>query len=354
MKRKTYKLLSVAKQGLFALALAVMPSLGYAQATYSLNYTGSVQILNLSAGPYQIECWGGDGGWGGTASALTGTGGVGGYSKGVYTVASPTTIYIYVGGKGQSSNTTGATMTTAVGGWNGGGNGWSGGSNNNYRGGGGGGTDVRTTLNAVYADRIIVAGGGGGAGGSTGTPATWVGSGGNGGGTSGQDGVLAGSQNTHNGKGGTQSTGGAGGVYATTNIGVAGSFGLGGDGGGTSNVFPAGGGGGGWYGGGGGATQGGGGGGGSAYIGGVTSGTTIMYGEPGFVPNPDVTGDGYVIITQLAIPCTASIETPTITGSVPENSICLHAGEIENFGIVYPGVAYIGVNYNWLASSSPN
>lgn len=298
MKSNSYRLLSGVKQELCTLVLSVLSITAFAQASYTFNFTGGAQTLNISAGMYEIHAWGANGGAGGDASVLSGTGGIGGYSYGVYTAATPTTLYIYVGEKGQSTNSSGANMATALGGWNGGGAGWSGSSNSYYRGGGGGGTDVRLTQNTIYSDRIIVAGGGGGAGGSSGTPATWVGSGGNGGGTAGQDGVLAGSQTNHNGKGGSQTGGGAGGVYSSSN-GGAGSFGIGGDGGGTGNAFPAGGGGGGWYGGGGGAVQGGGGGGGSAYIGGVTSGTTLMVGQTGFVVNPDGSGNGLVIIKEL-------------------------------------------------------
>ncbi|WP_317899395.1 T9SS type A sorting domain-containing protein [Aurantibacillus circumpalustris] len=304
MKRKIYKLLSSAKQGLFALALTVFSGMAYSQATYTFNYTGSTQTVAVQAGSYSIQCWGADGGDGGDgSSANIGSGGKGGYSYGVYTVASSTILYIYVGEKGQSTNTTGAALVTAAGGWNGGGGGFSGSSSSNYKGGGGGGTDVRTTQNTIYSDRVIVAGGGGGGGG--GASVGYQGIGGNGGGTSGQDGVLGSSQTAHNGLGGTQSAGGAGGVYSSS-TGFPGVFGLGGDGGSVSgNSYPAGGGGGGWYGGGGGATQGGSGAGGSGYIGGLTSGTTAAFGQPGFVPNPDVTGNGRVIITQL---CDVSIE----------------------------------------------
>ena len=296
-----------------ALALTVFWGTGFSQATYSLNYTGSVQTLTLLAGNYSVQCWGADGGDGGDVT-VTIFGGKGGYSKGVCTLATTTTLYIYVGGKGQTTNTAGTAVVTAAGGWNGGGGGFNGTSNTSYRGGGGGGTDVRTTQNTVYANRIIVAGGGGGCGGAY--SAGYLGIGGNGGGTSGQDGVLGTSQNTHNGKGGTQIGGGAGGVYVSS-IGSAGSLGLGGNGGSVSgNVFPAGGGGGGYYGGGGGATQGGSGGGGSGYIGGVTSATTIMFGQPGFVANPTVTGNGMVIITEL---CSVTL---SVAGVNSNNAIC--------------------------------
>src|SRR5688572_12063840 len=107
MERKIYKLLSGTKQGLLAFALTVFLGTAYAQQTYTFSYTGAVQTLNAMGGEYQIECWGADGGdGGGTAPPLTGIGGKGGYSKGVYTVTA-TTIYIYVGEKGQSTNTAG-------------------------------------------------------------------------------------------------------------------------------------------------------------------------------------------------------------------------------------------------------
>src|SRR5207253_8273805 len=65
-----------------------------------------------------------------------------------------------------------------------------------------------------------------------------------------------------------------------------------------------GGGGSGWYGGGagwGGSTgfNSGAGGGGSGYIGGVTSATTILFGQTGYVTNPDIAGNGRVHITEL-------------------------------------------------------
>ncbi|WP_317899913.1 glycine-rich protein [Aurantibacillus circumpalustris] len=330
MKRKIHKLVSSTKHGLFALTLTLFSGTAYSQTTYTLNYTGSVQNFTLQAGSYSIECWGADGGDGGLTAATIGTGGKGGYSNGIYTVASTTTLYIYVGGKGQSTNTTGAALVTAAGGWNGGGGGFSGSSNSYYKGGGGGGTDVRTTQNTVYSNRVIVAGGGGGGGGAASTP--YVGIGGNGGGTSGQDGVLGTSQTTHNGKGGTQSAGGAGGIYATTSIGVAGSFGLGGNGGSISgNAYPAGGGGGGWYGGGGGATQGGSGGGGSGYIGGVTSATTIMYGQPGFVTRPNVTGNGMVIIKELCNISLSSLTSSSINAICSGNSATLTTNAVSNY-----------------------
>ncbi|MBL7932051.1 MAG: fimbrillin family protein, partial [Bacteroidia bacterium] len=127
-----------------------------AQITYTFNYTGSSQTVALPAGNYSIQCWGANGG--------TSAGGKGGYSTGSITITTPTTLHVYVGGAGTSTNSTGSG--NAAGGWNGGGNG-SCYSSYGSSGGGGGGTDIRTTQNTTYANRIIVAGGGGG--GSVGT-----------------------------------------------------------------------------------------------------------------------------------------------------------------------------------------
>jgi len=317
MKIKTDQLVARTRKGLFALACSFLATAAYSQASFTLSYTGSVQTLAIPAGSYSIQCWGADGGDGGAgAPPLAGVGGKGGYSAGVYNTTAATTLFIYVGGKGQSNNTSGTAVVTAPGGWNGGGGGFSGTGSTNYKGGGGGGSDVRTTQNTTYANRIIVAGGGGGGGGATSTG--FVGSGGNGGGTLGADGVLGASQTNHNGKGGTQTAGGAGGVYGTS-VGAAGGFGMGGDGGSISgNSFPAGGGGGGWYGGGGGATQGGSGAGGSSYTGSVTSGTTIVFGQPGFLTNADLVGNGRIIIREL---CTMSLYATGTTNSLSP-SIC--------------------------------
>src|ERR1051325_4548747 len=100
MKRKIYKLSSSARQpsggrlsGLvwwpFAFALTVFWGTANAQTTYTFNYTGGQQTLNLSAGIYSIAMWGADGGNSNNSRA-----GIGGYSSGTLTLASPTTVYI--------------------------------------------------------------------------------------------------------------------------------------------------------------------------------------------------------------------------------------------------------------------
>src|SRR5690606_24438279 len=113
MKRKIYNLISSAKQGLFVLALAVMPSLVYSQAVYTFSYTGSVQTINLSTGPHLIEMWGADGG----DNLAANTGGKGGYSTGTLMAVSGT-YYVYVGGKGKTQQ---VANTAVTGGFNGGG-----------------------------------------------------------------------------------------------------------------------------------------------------------------------------------------------------------------------------------------
>src|SRR5687767_2659959 len=120
MRRNIYKLLSNMKQGLFAFALTVFSGMAYSQTSFTFNYSGGAQTLNAQPGNYEIECWGANGGDGGGTSATPGSGGKGGYSKGFYTVTSATTLYIYVGGIGQSNNTSSvAASVSTPGGWNG-------------------------------------------------------------------------------------------------------------------------------------------------------------------------------------------------------------------------------------------
>ncbi|MBX3164989.1 MAG: hypothetical protein KF900_10960, partial [Bacteroidetes bacterium] len=285
---------SLIKKITLSLMLSMLLFNSKAQTPITYNYTGAVQTVNLSAGVYQIECWGADGNRYSGSSVAT----KGGYSKGIYVATAPITLYIVVGQC--RGATTGGNQGACYNG---------GGSGGTYGGSGGGASHVATTtgvLSALSGNQsavLIVAGGGGGSGYSTTN-------GGHGGGLTGLNGGQ-GSATTFAG-GGTQMAGGAGGTGATN--GDVGTFGQGG--GTTGN---GGGGGGGWYGGGRGAGSGvdGGGGGGSAYIGGVTNGTTIVTGASGFITNPVNTGHGYVIITPLSIPIdvTASSLEMCIGGS---------------------------------------
>lgn len=108
MKQNIYKLLSNAKQGLFALAMTAMSGTAYSQASYTLNYTGGVQTLTLQPGTYSVECWGGKGGDGTFYSSQSPNnlidGGRGGFSTGTFSLTSVTTLYIHVGGVGINTN----------------------------------------------------------------------------------------------------------------------------------------------------------------------------------------------------------------------------------------------------------
>lgn len=126
-------------------------------------YTGSYQEVELPAGQYKLQCWGAQGGSNAAASSYGITakaGGKGGYSEGVLTLTSKTTVRIYVGGAGSSS----------AGGYNGGGS-TTGSSTYNASneqgvsrmGGGGGATDIRLSDGALLSRMIVAGGGAGGA-----------------------------------------------------------------------------------------------------------------------------------------------------------------------------------------------
>lgn len=114
----------------------------------NFSYTGSVQTATLDPGKYILECWGAQGGYRSSSSY----GGAGGYSIGTLSLSSKTTLYIYVGGSGNS-----VTSANSSGYYPGGFNG--GGYRNTYKGGGGA-TDIRIGTDSLYS-RVIVAGGGG-------------------------------------------------------------------------------------------------------------------------------------------------------------------------------------------------
>lgn len=185
----------------------------------NFNYTGAVQSITLPKGIYTLECWGAQGGNRSqdSASATVTGSGLGGYSIGTLTLTQLTTCYIYVGGQGGMSSSTGNVKVE--GGFNGGGFA-SHESTGEPGNGGGGATDVRIAQDSLYA-RIIVAGGGGGSGEDNETGG--YGGGETGGAGSGNTSLIQASQTS----GGTNSFG----------------FGLGG------NTYNGGAGGGGWYGG---------------------------------------------------------------------------------------------------------
>jgi hypothetical protein len=335
MKRKTYKLPSSAKKGLFALALTVFSGTAHSQTTYTFSYTGSTQTISLPAGNYSIQCWGADGGDATNGSAPM-SGGAGGYSRGVYTNTATAVFNVYVGGHG--GNASGAADLGA---------------------GGGGMSDIAAASNTAVV--IIAAGGGGGATSGGGSEASTGGGGGgltggtaiDGSGVSTGTAASGGSQTAGGiaqagsygvgtpggyGYGGGAANGGSAGVMHSAG-GTGGNGGTGGwNGGGggctlTGGNDHSGGGGAGYYGGGGGRADGGAGGGGSSYIGGVTSGTTFMLGQTGFVSNPDVTGNGRILITELcSIDLYASGTTNSLSPSICSGqSFTLMTNAISNY-----------------------
>ncbi len=213
-------------------------------------YSGTYKSITLPKGTYKLECWGAQGGGN--------SGGKGGYSTGVLSLPSSTTIYIIVGqaGSKNSSSTPSATYGGGAAGTL---------KSNGAATSGGGASDIRIGQNSLYA-RVIVAGGGGGA------SQTDSLAGGVGGGTTGGNG----GGDHARGNGGTQTSGGSG--YGSSNNWVevtAATFGQGGTAyDSVHSGYSCGGGGGGWYGGGGSGDDGGAGG-GSGYI--YTSSTTSNY-----------------------------------------------------------------------------
>ena len=148
---------------------------------YNFAYTGTVQEVTLSAGTYKLQVWGAQGGSNPsdtTYGIASYDGGKGGYSEGILTLTSPTTLYIFVGGQPSTNSNNG--------GWNGGGGGsgtsTNGGATDTYGlgvskvGRGGGATDIALTTSTMNYDeyyithrnsasllsRFIVAGGGSG------------------------------------------------------------------------------------------------------------------------------------------------------------------------------------------------
>lgn len=108
-------------------------------------YTGAEQSFVVSeTGYYRLQTWGAQGGY----ENLAHGGGLGGYAEGIVYLTEGETVYVYVGGSGNTGG--------LAGGFNGGGAGVS------YKGGGGA-TDFRVEGNTQY-HRILVAGGGGSGG----------------------------------------------------------------------------------------------------------------------------------------------------------------------------------------------
>jgi Glycine rich protein len=220
--------------GLSALCAVAAP-LAWAAApaqaiTENFAYTGGEQMFVVPTGVYEVQVLA-IGGQGGESNGPAG--GEAAEVKGAMDVTPGQTLYVEVGGKGQTGAEGGA------GGFNGGAGGG---------GGGGGASDIRTvprsTSLTVEDTRLLVAAGGGGGGSSSEEP----------GGAGGAAGSPGGTSNYLGGGAGTESEGGAGASGCeASGTGGNGELGAGGAGG-NSFVFtgPGGGGGGGFYGGGGG------------------------------------------------------------------------------------------------------
>ena len=109
--------------------------------------------MKVRKGIYYFEVAGAAGG-----NIVEGIGGKGGVSKEVYEISHSTTLFIYIGGSGESTPER-IVNKQNYGGYNGGGN------DGHDRGGGGGATDIRSLLGnetKQLNSRLIVAGGGGG------------------------------------------------------------------------------------------------------------------------------------------------------------------------------------------------
>jgi hypothetical protein len=193
----------------------------------TFDYTGDYSAWTPPAGinSLHFDVYGAQGGR---------SGGKGGSISGDF-AAMPSSIYVYVGGAGSSSN-------AAIGGFNGGG---TSGNGHGDQGSGGGASDLRTSNQ--LSDRVVVAGGGGGTGG-------WIGGAGGPGGLTIASAGTKGATATTAGGGGTQLVGGTLGLGVTTGNGTAGALGQGGAGG-SGSIAGGGGGGGGFYGGGGGGSD---------------------------------------------------------------------------------------------------
>lgn len=151
------------------------------------DYTGAEQIYEIPvSGFYYISAWGGNGGLGGRGQQTSLTQSNGGISQdisGVYYLEKGETIYIYVGGAGESAPEGNGTGSGFAGGINGlnagnnsgnGGNGGAGGKNygqSNYSGAGGGGGAASILLKQSHniSSIVLASGGGAGAGGGFGS-----------------------------------------------------------------------------------------------------------------------------------------------------------------------------------------
>lgn len=294
-------------------------------------YSGSYKQITLKPGKYKLEVWGAQGG----SYSTTSIGGSGGYSTGIINITEETTLFLYAGGQGTYSTTSGSFVS---GGFNGGGS-----AGYRYGGSGGGASDIRIGTDSLYA-RVLVAGGGGGGWGHDGY------NGGIGGGTSGGQGK--GYSSSYLAGAGTQSAGGSGNGYSADYYGSDGTFGIGGNGSSASSSYnQSSGGGGGWYGGGGSGYRispfyyyrgGGGAGGGSGYI--YTVDTATNY-PSGCLLNPN-----YYLSEAYTVAGDASMIDPesgsSVTGRSGNGYVRITVIEVVSIE------GYINIGDTWYAIDS--
>ncbi|MBF9237020.1 hypothetical protein I2I05_06390 [Hymenobacter sp. BT683] len=280
----------------------------------TLTYTGGVQVYTVPPGVTTLflNAYGAQGG---AATPDGGTGGRGARVKASLSVTSGQVLYVYVGGRGSSAATPGAT------GYNGGGLGSFSSASQTGGGGGGGATDIRTSASgAAFTDRLLVAAGGGGGGYGAGT----AGNGGAGGGPNGGAGDNGG------GAGATQAGGSAPGQ-------------------GEASSSDGGGGGGGYYGGFAGASASQGGGGGSSWITSANVGFAFVAGQQA--------GDGMVQISASPV-----VPAPVLDGrnfvNVPGDNLGSHLATqdlgLQDNALIGTGASINGVGVGVRADGGLN
>lgn len=288
---------------ILGLVFLLLFSVGVSAFPIQYNYTGDIQVLNITqSGLYEFNLSGAKGG----AGAANQQGGAGGTTYGRVNLNIGDVVYLYVGGMGYSIS------NVYYGGWNGGGDAGSYLSTPSYTGGGGGGgTDIRVN-GQEFSNRVLVAGGGGGGQGRyTDKPA------GAGGGASG--GSASGST------GGTQISGGS----------VGGSLGIGG----TFSDGRYSGGGGGYYGGGASAMYSGASG-GSGYIGGTINYSVIN----GVTTLGSNNNDGYIIVSYIINSLTINIYDE-VTGNVISGDFNLTMrSDSQSTEVIQSGKMYQNLN----------
>ena len=156
-------------------------------------YTGGEQTYNVPiTGYYKLETWGAQGGLG-----KSGYSGLGGYSTGIIKLNKNETLYINVGGQGESYN--GRTGLELHGGYNGGGNATNSSSySDEGYAAGGGATHIATASGILSSlenkkDSIVIVAGAGGGGGQNSSNYNFANGGGYSG-VNGGEGAIAGNQ----------------------------------------------------------------------------------------------------------------------------------------------------------------